>query len=288
MNSALRARTFSLPDGDVAAWEAGDPARPIDIVFLHANGFNARTYAPILTAMGAAGRRIVAIDQRGHGKTRLPADPEGRIDWHGFRDDFVQLADHIGLTAPVVLSGHSMGGTAMLLSAPDLGDRVRSLVLFDPVLARPPEMTGEQRAATLRPLVDGALRRRRLFPSRGAAIAAYVDRGAFKTWPRETIAAYVEDGFADVDDGVTLTCAPEWEASNFAAQGSDYWTALERLTRPLTILRAEHGSTCMLTPDHPTIAGHADRSVTTVAGASHFLPMERPELVVEALLKASA
>ena len=63
--------------GEMAALEFGPQDRAIDVVFVHANGFNAQTYSALLAPL-AAGLRVLAIDQRGHGATRLAAEPEGR------------------------------------------------------------------------------------------------------------------------------------------------------------------------------------------------------------------
>lgn len=264
--------------------EVGPPDRPIDVVFLHANGFNAGTYLQVLQPL-ADRLRIVALDQRGHGASRLPAEPDGRTHWLEFGHDLIGALRALKLTAPVVLSGHSMGGTACLLTAAEAPDMVRALVLFDPVFPRPRGVKPPHSPQTSR-LIEGALRRRRAFESAEAAIEAYVGRGAFKSWPRQTVVDYVNYGVRPTADGVELACTPEWEASNFNAQGTDLWAPLDRLSRPLTIFKAEHGSTCLLSADTPEIADHADRSVTQVEGASHFLPMERPDIVQAALLKA--
>ena len=278
-----RRRTFSLADGEMAAIEFGDPARPIDVVFLHANGFNALTYRDGLSRL--EGLRVLAADMRGHGRTRLPVTPGASETWYGFRDDLVALVEALELTAPAVFSGHSMGGSTALLATPLLPGRVKSLVLFDPVIPRPRGSTVTQPTS----LVDGALRRRRTFDSKAEAVEAYVGRGGFRSWPKSTIADYVEDGFADAPEGgVTLTCTPEWEASNFAAQSTDFWPSLDALDRPMTILRAEHGSTCLIREGHPVVSAAPDRRVETVPGTSHFLPMERPDLVADALAKAAA
>ena len=135
------------------------------------------------------------------------------------------------------------------------------------------------------PIVQGALRRRSSFQSREAALAAYRGRGAFRTWPDEVLADYVADGFHPRADGqVELTCSPAWEASNFAAQGADPWRALRHLRAPGRIFRAEHGSTCR---GGGNFARRAGASFELVPGTTHFLPMERPELVREALLEAA-
>ena len=50
------------------------------------------------------------------------------------------------------------------------------------------------------------------------------------------------------------------------------------------ILKAEHHSTCRLEPRQ---TGQANVSVKIVPGASHFLPMERPDVVRAQLLDAA-
>ena len=88
------------------------------------------------------------------------------------------------------------------------------------------------------------------------------------------------------DGQVELTCSPAWEASNFRSHGHDPWASIARLKTPVTLLRAEHGSTCSLTDAAQLPADLSPKRVETIAGASHFLPMERPELVRDALTRA--
>lgn len=284
-DTAPRARTVALParGGDMAVLDFGPPARPVDIVFSHANGFNARTYRSILQPL-AAELRILALDLRGHGASTLPAVVEGRDGWNEFRDDLLALlAAETG--QPVVLAGHSMGGTSSLLAAAAQPGRVRSLVLFDPVLFDPPA-PGSPMAES--PLVQGALRRRAAFPSKAAALEAYRGRGAFRTWDEDQLADYVEAGFKPAaDGGVTLACTPAWEASNFRSHNYDPWGAFAATRGPIRILRAEIGSTARL---DRLAALTADGRVTVeeIPGTSHFLPMEKPALVREALRAAAA
>jgi len=101
--------------GEMAVLDFGDKKRPVDLVFSHANGFNAATYRSILAPL-AASFRILAPDLRGHGHTRLPTPTDGRRDWSDHRDDLLALLEAFP-GPPVVLAGHSMGGTAALLAA---------------------------------------------------------------------------------------------------------------------------------------------------------------------------
>ena len=266
--------------------EFGDPARPVDVVFVHANGFNAQTYRSVLQPLAGA-LRIWAPDLRGHGESRLPADPDTHASWDVYARDLGRLLAGID-GPPPVLSGHSMGASAGLLAAARTPERVRALVLFEPVILSRRRAWGARlpwaRAQLLRhmPLARGALARRASFPDRAAALAAYRGRGAFKTWPEASVADYVAGGFREAPGGgVALACAPAWEAANYAAQRADVRGALGRVEMPVRILKGEHGSTCAVRHSHPGL------EVETVAGAGHFLPLERPELVREALLNAT-
>ena len=283
---APRARRFPLPSrgGELAALEFGPLERPLDLVFCHANGFNAQTYRTILGPL-SAGLRILAIDLRGHGATALPTELENRQGWAAYRDDLLALLAFVA-QGPVVVAGHSMGATTSLMAAPHAQGVIRRLVLFDPVLM--PER-GEPVPGDIAqsPMVQGALRRRSQFASREAAIAAYEGRGAFKTWSRAQITDYVAAGFVDLEDGsVELACAPAWEASNFAVYDHQAWAAALACPCPVKILRAEHGSTCRIDDHIDTLLATGRYEIETIPGSSHFLPMERPELVRDVLTRA--
>ncbi|HEY2356224.1 MAG TPA: alpha/beta hydrolase [Phenylobacterium sp.] len=281
-----RERMIELPSrgGAMAALEFGPSGRPVDVVFSHANGFNGRTYRTILQPL-AADLRILALDLRGHGASTLPSTIEGREGWSEFREDLLALLAAT-CEAPVVLSGHSMGGTSSLLAAAAEPERVRALALFDPVVM--PHDADPQVVAEA-PLVQGALRRRATFESREAVIAAYTGRGAFKTWSADQLADYVAAGFRETAEGtVTLTCTPAWEASNFRTHNYDPWGAFRQSRCPIRILRAEHASTLRLEGHDGELGDGGRITVETVPGTSHFLPMERPELVRRTLVECVA
>ncbi len=287
--SAPSRRDIALPgrgDGAMASLDFGPTDRAYDLIFLHANGFNAQTYRRILAPL-AKRSRILAIDQRGHGATTLPAVVEGRTNWLDFRDDLLALLEVLD-ARDIVLAGHSMGGTASLLATAEAPSRVRRLALLDPVIIPRAMGSGVSGSATANsPLIQGALKRRATFPSREAALEAYKGRGAFATWPEDMLADYVAGGFVDsADGGVRLACEPAWEASSFASHAHDPWDAFARTVCPIEILRAETGSTCRV--DNAIEALTADGRITieTIPGTTHFLPMERPELATAVLARA--
>ena len=278
--------------GEMAVLEFGPDDRPVDVVFVHANGFNGQTYRALLAPL-SAGLRVLAVDQRGHGSSRLAADPAHRRSWLDLRDDLLALLTALD-QGPVVLAGHSMGGTVSLLAAAETPAAVRGLVLLDPVVmprivalyAHLPWTSGA--LWNRLPMVQGALRRRAVFDNREAAFTAYRGRGAFKTWPEAMLADYVGGGFRDRDDGkVELACTPAWEASNYSAQAHDPWRAMARVRCPTRILKAETGSTCRVGDGAAVTRRNALIRVETISGATHFLPMERPDLTREAIFETA-
>ncbi len=268
----------------MAVLDIGPENRAVDVIFSHANGFNGLTYRSILAPL-AEDLRILAIDLRGHGASTLPTLTEGRTDWSDFCHDLVALLG-AEITAPVVLAGHSMGGTSSLLAAAQAPQNVKALALFDPVLFDIARIADVGRT---NPMAESAGRRRSQFASKADVIAAYTGRGAFRTWRPEQLADYVEAGFRDApDDQVTLTCDPAWEASNFNTHGSNAWAALRSLACPVRMLRAEIGSTARIDDNLDDLRAMDYVTVELIPDTTHFLPMERPDLVCSVLREMAA
>lgn len=267
---------------EFAGLEFGDPQAAMSFVFLHANGFNAFTYRSILEGLP---RQIhgLAIDMRGHGLSPNWVTPGDKGDWLDLRDDILALLPRLS-NGPVVMAGHSMGGAVSLLTAIAAPTSVRSLVLFDPVPS-PDELQILRAGAHMGASSASTLRRRRIFESRDDAFARLAGRGVFATWPGSVLRDYLEDGLRPLgDDGFELSCPSELEARNFET----YYDPLEHLSllkTPTTILRAATGSACSIR-SATDLPGCAACRVMTVSGTSHSLPMERPDLVRDALLQS--
>lgn len=288
---AFRRVSFELKAGRMAGLAWGDDTRPPDILFLHATGFNARTYNTLLAPLGER-FHVLAVDLRGHGQSKLPAHTFGYGSWNRHRDDVIELIDH-HIKSPVTLAGHSMGGTVSLLTAGRRPDLARGLALIDPVIMSSGMYSfGQLPGAPIWwsitfPIARGASRRRAKFPSKDAAVEALTGRGVFKSFKPEQIADYVADGFNETDDGVTLACTPAWEARTFAAQRHDPWASLPKAPPPIVILRADIRSTLPQGAASRILEVRPDARIATVDGASHMVPMERPDRVRAALETAA-
>ena len=118
------------------------------ILLLHGFTGSARTWEPFHAAWG--GRRIIAPDLLGHGRSDCPADPQ-RYSLTATAADLRALLDALGVERCTVL-GYSMGGRVALRFAVEAPARVAGLILesTSPGIGAPQDREARVRA-------DGAL-----------------------------------------------------------------------------------------------------------------------------------
>lgn len=112
---------------------SGDVASPdaVPVVLVHGMTDAAAVWDPALGHLHAArgGRRIVALDRRGHGGSNAPADGDHSVE--ASADDLRVVLDALGIER-VALVGHSYGALVTLEAAAREPGRVERLVLADP------------------------------------------------------------------------------------------------------------------------------------------------------------
>jgi pimeloyl-ACP methyl ester carboxylesterase len=266
--------TISTADGNVSCltWSGDGPL----LHFAHANGFNAETYRSLLAPL-SDNFTIVASDARGHGRTTLLATHGLQQGWTIFRDDLIAVLDRIAPEG-AILAGHSLGATASLMAAALRPEKVRALVLVEPVLMPQGIGPGDNE------LARRAEKRRDAFASLEEAFALYRGRGAFKTWPDETLRDYLCGGFERTADGMRLSCRPAWEAEDFRSTPPGVSALARDLHCPVTLIHARDGTA---SESEVTIFRglYPATRVVLQPDATHFLPMEFPELVRDEIRK---
>jgi pimeloyl-ACP methyl ester carboxylesterase len=167
-------------------WGGSGPA----LVLLHGLASNARIWDGVASRLAGAGRRVVALDQRGHGASDQPASG---YDFATLGRDLDAALTALELERPL-LAGHSWGANVALQFAAERPGRLAGLALVDGGLLAVAEWAGADR--------DEA--RRRMAPPRFAvpladwlARAGRFDPGGSggQPWVRDYLRAGV-----DVDD----------------------------------------------------------------------------------------
>ena len=94
----------------------------------------------------------------------------------------------------------------------------------------------------------------------------------------ETIADYLRGGLiADPEShALRLACKPAWEAETFRSTPYGMARLARRVTCPITVVYGTIASTCR--DSEVRVFQRAGAHIVKADGASHFLPMEYPDL----------
>jgi lipase len=277
MNSAKPASSYLEVNGvrlHCLDWGGrGDP-----IVILHATGFCARVYRPIAERLAAIGH-VWAYDQRGHGDSSAPSDLEN-YDWTATMNDLGGFIDAMGWKR-VRAFGHSAGATAIGGLATQRPGLIARAVLVEPVVFESPTSA---ELGWRNPFIERTLRRRRQFDSVDAALDNFARKPPYSTWRADILRDYCEFATRPTADGRReLKCAPEIEA-RFYETSRDF-DGLGRILRaeiPMLVMFGARGDSPGASLSQKIARGLRRGRVMDVAGAGHFLPMEKPELVANA------
>jgi pimeloyl-ACP methyl ester carboxylesterase len=255
-------------------WGEGGPP----IVLVHGTGFHGYVWKPVAHILSADGK-VLAFDQRGHGDS---AKPEQGYAWEGFAEDLHQFLTLLDL-AEVTAVGHSAGATAIALCAACHPGRIRRAVLVDPILF--PHVPDAQLIDN--PMAHRARKRRMVWESRTSMFHSYRVREPFKTWREDVLWAYIEEGTIVRPDGhIELKCPATIEAQVFEhAVRLDSFGVLPQVNIPVLLMRGESSEAFPEASATRALSLLPRAQLKTVARASHFVPMERPEAVARAVRK---
>ena len=281
-------------EGETSFIEIFDNTDKPGFQFAHATGFNALTYKELLEPL-SDNFNVRAVDARGHGFTKLKANPQDMYDWKIYCDDLIKSVELFveKTQKPIILSGHSMGAASAIQVAAIRPDLVSGLVLVDPVL-----MTNKIKVifkiGRKYPLFknfpiikqgmmmsEATKKRRRYWKNKEEIFNSYKNKLIFKTWTETTIRNYIEGGTELIGDETRLTCDPLWEAATFSSWKHDAMGLIDKLNCPITLLQAEFNSTAR--GDGPIKLMKQDKLGVhkIVKGSTHFLPMEFPNIIKE-------
>ena len=213
----------------------------------------------------AAGHRVISVDVRGHGRSAKPHAP---LEVATLADDLVALLDWLGIDR-AVLVGLSMGGGISQTAAIRHPQRVRALALLS-TSSSFPEATRERfrhRAEVaerdgIEPLVDSMVER----------------------WFTPEFMAARPDEVARTRQTVLANDPLAFAAACRANAARDWTGELDRIACPVLVLAGARD------PGEATRSAETfrerleDAEVHLVDGATHAIPIERPEVASHLLL----
>lgn len=219
----LQEQTFTARQVSINYAE-GPPAGP-PLVLVHGGGGRWQDFSPILPSL-VLRWHVYALDLRGHGRSgRVP----GKYRPEHYVADIKAFFER-ELETPAILFGHSLGGWIALISAVELREKVRALILGDPPLNIERFLTfegGDERVkmwAALRNLLSSNLP----VPEMAAALGGFFSYDAvrLRSWAM---------ALCQTDPDVIYYHA----AGRLTEYVIDPDTALRQLTCPVLLLQAD-------------------------------------------------
>ena len=243
----------------------GSAAAP-PVVLLHGITGHARVWDHLAERL-LPGRRVLALDQRGHGDSDAAPDDDYQVGT--MADDVAAFAGSLRLER-FALVGHSMGGRIAIRYAADHAARLERLVIID--IGPDINLAGLQRVRDM--------------------MAKSPERIESEEWAVE----YIRRGNPRQDEGMLrervrhgLKRRPDGELTWKYAKGLrdmmregrrdavDLWQPLPRIPCPTLIVRGAESD--ILSPDVAKKMAERlpDGRVVEIAGAGHTVPADRPE-----------
>ena len=242
------------------------PAEAPPVVLLHGITGHARVWDHLAERL-LPGRRVLALDQRGHGDSDPAPDDDYRVG--AMADDVAAFAGSLRLDR-FALVGHSMGGRIAIKYAADHSARLDRLVIID--IGPDINLAGLQR---VRGMMANAPER---IESEEWAVE-YIRR-ANPLQNVDMLRERVRHGLRRLPDG-ELTWKYAKGLRDMMREGRrdavDLWEPLPRIPCPTLIVRGAESD--ILAPEVAKKMAERlpDGRVVEIEGAGHTVPADRPE-----------
>jgi pimeloyl-ACP methyl ester carboxylesterase len=253
------------------------------IFFGHPTGFFGKIWKPVIDRLRIGGfeGRIITFDQRGQG---MSSKHDNDYSWDEMGNDTAELVDELDLRDAVGV-GHSAGATFVALAAARRPGRFRRLVLIDPILLGSMSVSS-RRSGGNSSMAKRTRTRRLVYDTRRQMFDAYRNRGPYATWTDEALNVYVDLGTFERPDGtVELLCPGRIEAQLYeGANGVDPVAEFDRLDIPVLLAIPDGTDVFRAALRKKTLDALPNGRFLEFANATHFVPMEQPDVVAGVLL----
>lgn len=228
------------------------------VCLLHAICVDTGMWANQVPALLDAGYRVLRIDLAGHGGTE-PLD--GAVDLDAMGNDVITVLDALGIER-THLVGLSLGGLVAATIAPDLGERVITLIISSAGPGSPPD-AAEQWTP-------------RLEAARRAGSPAPLAEPMTSRWVSDAYQGAAPEVMAQLRDAVAATTLAGFE------QGATILTdfrlnRLAEIARPTLVIWGEDDGICPPIATRKLAEGIPRTEITALPGARHFPNIDAAE-----------
>jgi 2-(acetamidomethylene)succinate hydrolase len=235
------------------------------VVLLHGTSANHAVWEPVGDVL-AEKATVVALDQRGHGRSDKPATGYRGED---FVSDVETVLDALGIERAVI-AGHSLGGRNAWLAAAWLPDRVSGAVVVD--------YTPYVEPAVLDELDVRVARGFRTFADR-AEIESYL-RDRYTAILPGAVSRRAHWGYGPSEDGRLVPLAsPEAMTQLIDGFRIPYDEEFRSVRAPMTHLRGRGSAIVSEAAWERAMLDRPDDLFVVVDDTDHYIPEERPALV---------
>ncbi len=186
-----------------------------DLHLMHANGFPAGVYEPVLSELSQH-FNVYAMNSRA---TWPKIGHPTHKNWQLYADDLIHFIEH-HCQHPIIAVGHSLGASSTVLAAVKRPDLFKALVLIEPAMVNWPmkllmKMTPMHFIKRIK-LVSGTLNKREQWDNKDDYLA-YIKRfKGFKKFNDKTFSAFEKHAIEkNQQGGFNLVYNNQWEATNY-------------------------------------------------------------------------
>jgi len=258
-------RYLASPAGPLFALESGEGDL---VVLLHGVTASAYIFGPLVQLL-ATRHHVIALDQRGHG--RSPAPPDGGYGPEAYANDVGAIIESLG-SGPAVIVGHSLGARNALVAGATFPERVAAVVAveFTPFIAAEIFDALDARVASGARSFTGI-----------EDLRAYLTR-RYPRLPPDAIERRAVHGYAPASNGSLRPLASAYAtAATCAGLREDVAPYLLSLEPPALLVRGADST--FVTPEafEATKSLRPDLATSIVSGADHYVPEEQPDWLAE-------
>jgi len=224
------------------------------LLFLHGHFMGASDFEDIMPRFTDTWR-VVALDQRGHGET----EHTKHHSTDAYIGDVAAVLDHLWISDPVVILGHSWGGMVAYLVAAAQPSRVRALVIEEMNVVRNDND-------------DFAMAWAGVYPDKAQLEA--------KIGPR--LAPYMQKSMRRTPDGWTMTFDPQEILWSEAELNGDHWKEWLASPCPALIVKGAH-SRVVPGDELDDMARRRPNTRIVTLDAGHSVHIDQPDAFVAAV-----